>query len=131
MVAVSPEEAIRGRLITIGTTAQDRIYPLRLKQPISNNKFPAIVYQRISAPRQYTQDGDAKLPEPRIQLKLWCTEYEALEALAEEVRQALSGWRDDSVGVQHCFLMYEMDDWDEQSGLYWKMLDAQVGYKGF
>lgn len=127
---MSPEEACRQRIITFGTSATD-IVPLRLKQPILDNEFPIIVYQRISAPRQYTQDGDAKLPEPRIQFKIWSKTYTELETVAEELRQALSGWKDDSVGVQHCFVMYEMDDWEEQSGLFWKMLDAQVGYKGF
>jgi hypothetical protein len=128
---MSPEECVVQRLITVGTTAGTRIVPLRLKQPVSANAFPAIVFQRISSPRQYTQDGDAKLPEPRVQLKLWSKTYTELEALAEEVREALSGWKDDTLGIGHCFLMYEMDDFEEQSGLFWKVMDAQIGYKGF
>jgi hypothetical protein len=124
----SPETAIRNRLVSVGTAADERIYPLRMPQ--QDTTFPLIVYSRISSPRQYTQEGDSLLIEPRVQLNLWTRTYEDMELLSLQVKGALSGWRDDSVGVQHCFLMFELDEWEEVTGLYRKMIDSQVGYKG-
>jgi hypothetical protein len=123
-----PELAVKDRLVSIPTTAEDRIYPLRMPQ--KDTTFPLIVYSRISSPRVYTQEGDSLLIEPRIQLNLWTRTYEDMDVLSLQVKGALTGWRDDSVGVQHCFLMFELDEWEEVTGLYRKMIDAQVGYKG-
>lgn len=125
-----PENAVRDRLIAVGTNADDRIYPLRMPQINIQTKFPLVVYKRISGPRQYTQEGDSLLIEPRIQLNIWARTYDDMDATALQVKTALSGWRDDGVGVQHCFLVFELDEWEEVTGLYRKMVDAQVGYKG-
>lgn len=125
---MSPEEALKTRLVTAATAAGSRIYPLRMPQ--QDTTFPLIVYKRISGPRIYAQEGDTLLIEPRIQLNIWAAKFEVVYDLAIQVKSALSGWRDDSVGVQHCFLMFELDEWEEVTGLYRKMLDAQIGYKG-
>lgn len=127
---MTPEIAIRTRLLTVTTSANDRIYPIRMP-PTHDQVFPLIVYQRISAPRIYAQDGDALLPEPRIQLSCWDDDYDGVAQLRDEVVTALSGWRDESLGVQHCLIAFELDQWEEQSGLYKKMVDAQVGWKGY
>lgn len=125
-----PEKAVMNRLIAFPTNAADRIYPGRMPQQGIQDLFPLIVYKRISGPRQYTHEGDSLLIEPRIQLSIWAKTYTDVEDTTLQAKAALSGWRDDSVGVQHCFLVFELDEWEEVSGLYRMLFDAQVGYKG-
>jgi len=124
---MTPEEAVYARLIALATTAGDRLFPLRMPQPPPVR--PLIVYQRISAPRQYTQDGDTGLVEPRVQLTLWADKYTAMMVLYNEVRVGFSGHKDDAAGMQHTFLMFELEEWEEQSGMYRKMVDLQIGFK--
>lgn len=126
---MTPEELLRTRLIATGTSAGERIYPVRMP-PKDKQTFPLLVYQRISAPRQYTHGGDARLTEPRIQYSAWAETYDEMVALTLEVVGALSGWKDASAGVGHCFVMFELNQWEEQSGLYKNMVDAQIGLEG-
>jgi|SRR5688500_15817029 len=121
------EEKLRARLVTVGTDAGQRIYPLRMPQPAT---FPLIVYQRISGPRIYTHDGDSQLIEPRVQFNCWAKTDAGKEALAYQVKAAFSGWSDKPNGIGHVFMTYELDEWEEVTGLHRKMLDAQVGYVG-
>lgn len=122
------ENKMRARLVSVGTVAESRIYPLRMPQ--QNTTFPLIVYQRISGPRIYTHEGDSGLIEPRIQWNCWAETDEDKEILSAQVKAAFSGWSDKPDGIDHVFLMYELDEWEEVTGLYRKMLDTQVGYKG-
>jgi len=127
------EEYLRERLMVSlpdPPSYAGRIYPMRM--PINNQSltFPLLVYKRISAPRMYVQDGDAKLPEPRVQYSIWAKDNTSLVTAAEEVKDRLSGWKNSAVGIQYCFIMFELDQWEEQTGLFRKMLDAQVGWKG-
>jgi len=123
------EEALRVRLTTSNTSAQERIFPMRMPQDKSL-EFPLIVYQRISAPRMYAHDGDAKLPYIRTQWSGWGKSYDEVVALMEEVKIAFSGYTNEAEGIQSCFLAFEFEDWDEQSGLFRRMVDTLVGYKG-
>jgi Fe2+ transport system protein FeoA len=122
------EEKCRARLLAFGTTAGSRIYPLRMpqKDPI----FPLIVYQRISGPRIYVQEGDSQLIEPRIQWSCWASSYDAMVVLSDQVKAAFSGWKDEVNGIHHSFVVFELDEWEETTGLYRKMLDSQIGYRG-
>ena len=122
------EEFVRERLLTGSPVYDDRVYPMRMPA-INNPEFPLLTYKRISAPRQYTHDGYS-LSEPRIQISIWDKTYDGMIKASEEVKQRLNAWKDDSKGIQHCFLMFELDQWEEQTGLFKKMLDAQIGWKG-
>lgn len=123
------EEVLRMHLVTASTDAQERIFPLRMPQQ-TGLEFPLIVYQRISVPRQYTQDGDANLPKVRTQWSMWAKTYGSLTSLFEQVASALSGYTNEAEGIQSCFLGFELEEWEEQSGLFRRMLDTVVGYKG-
>ena len=122
------EETCRARLIAFGTDAGTRIYPLRMPQqsPI----FPLVVYQRISGPRIYVQEGDSQLIEPRIQWNCWARSYDGMVVLSGQVKAAFSGWKADVDGIQHSFITFELDEWEEATGLFRKMVDSQVGYRG-
>lgn len=126
---MTAETALYGKLIALNTDASDRVTPWKMLQ--ENEDFPLILYRRVSGPRQYTQQGDAQLIEPRIQMTLVGRSYTELEALYLQVVAGLDGWVDESAGVQHCFLMFELDQNEEQTGLYRRILDAQIGMKGY
>lgn len=122
------EDDMRARLVSISTTAGNRIYPLRMPQ--QNTIFPLIVYKRISGPRIYTQEGDSELINPRIQWDCWAQTYDEMVVLSGQVKAAFSGWKNEAAGIQHSFLVFELDEWEEVTGLFRKMVDTQVGYKG-
>jgi len=108
----------------------NRIYPLRMPAQNQELEFPLVVYKRISAPRIYTQEGDGSIVEPRVQYSIWSQTYRDLVKAGEDIKRRLSGYVDNAAGIQHCFIMFELDQWEEQTGLFRKMLDAQAGWKG-
>lgn len=127
------EEILRERLMTGSPSYAGRIYPLRMPSNNTSLVFPLMVYKRISAPRVYTQTEleAGTLVEPRVQYNIWAKKYEEMVVASQEIKARLSGWKDDSKGIMHCFIMFELDQWEEQTGLFKKMLDAQVGWKGY
>lgn len=134
LVVNTLEEHLRVRLMVSlpdPPIYENRIYPIRMPADNESLVFPLMVYKRISTPRIYVQDGDARLPEPRVQYSIWAKDNPSLVRAAEEVKDRLSGWKDEAAGIQYCFLMFELDQWEEQTGLFRKMLDAQVGWKGY
>ena len=136
LVVNTLEEYLRQRLMVSlpdPPSYGDRIYPLRMPSTNQTLVFPLLVYKRISAPRQFTQDtvpGTPTLVEPRVQYSIWAKTYQSLVVAQEEVIARLNGWKDSSVGIDHCLIMFELDQWEEQTGMVRKMLDAQVGWKG-
>jgi hypothetical protein len=108
----------------------NRIYPLRMPAQAQELEFPLLVYKRISAPRIYTQQGDGSIVEPRVQYSIWSKSFRDLTKAGDDIKLRLSGYVNQAAGIQHCFLAFELDQWEEQTGLFRKMLDAQVGWKG-
>lgn len=130
LVVNTLEEQLRARLATGNPSYGERIYPLRMPATNQTLVFPLLVYKRISAPRIYTQEGTS-LANPRVQFSIWAKKNSELVTASEEVKARLDGWRDESAGIQSCFIAYELDQWEEQTGLFRKILDAQIGWKGY
>jgi hypothetical protein len=89
-----------------------RIYPVRM--PDKTTK-PAIVYRRISSPREATSQGQTIVVPARFQLDMYGPDFDQVRTLANAVREALiafHGWMGESDGaqVQGCFLDNEADD---------------------
>ena len=72
----------------IGTGANARLYALLLPQKFTR---PALTYQVISGPRDYTQDGPDGVITFRIQLDLWADSYADLVTLRDAIAIAISG----------------------------------------
>lgn len=93
--------------------AGERLYPLLIPQDLTT---PALAYQVISAPGQYTHDqGDIGLIRARVQITGQASSYSTLHALLEAVRAAVTGYAG-TVGDTHfqaIFVENYRQDWAE------------------
>lgn len=93
---------------TINGLVGTKIYPNLVPQSIA---MPAITYQEISSPREYTASGATGTTEARFQINCWDDNYSGAKEVAEAVRKKLSGYKG-TVGIlkiQSCFLVDEDD----------------------
>lgn len=109
-------------------TAQltETVYPLRLPEDAT---LPAVVYQQVSGPREYSHDGEAGPHRARWQMTAWGESYEDAKATAASVVTAVSAWDDDSgtyVERVVAFIENEIDLYDEAAQLYYVPVDAVV-----
>lgn len=95
---MSPEEAVRQRIIDVSTSAGTRVYMLRMPQGVT---LPAIVVQLVDDIERPHLRGGNRQGEARVQVDCYVTErggYTALLALADAVDgddagSALNGWK--------------------------------------
>lgn len=73
---------------SVSALVSSRIYPVLIPQDVD---MPAIAYQRISGPRDYSHQG-AGLVSARFQITCQATSYSGAKSLAAAVRDALSGF---------------------------------------
>ena len=122
-------QAVAGVTALVGT----RVYPLRLPQ---GPTYPAIRYQKIDAPRTHLMTWDPGEVHARVQVDSYAKTYDGAQALAAQVRGALSRWGGAAGGVtvEHVFLDDERDIdepeplHDGESGIYRVMQDYIVHY---
>ena len=87
------EEAIFTRLCAdagVAALVEDRVYPVELPRP---PRYPAVVYHRISTPREHTHDGSAKFASPRFQFDCLGGTFLEARRVHEAVRLALDGFK--------------------------------------
>lgn len=103
----------------------DRVYPRR--QP-RDATFPLVLYTRVSTRRAMTQSGPDGLAEPRIQFDVWARDPDSADAVAEQIRLALHGFRGQmgDLEVGSVAIVGDIDDDDPATGLYRRILDAQI-----
>lgn len=115
-----------------GLSVGDRVYPSRLPQGIDLSEGPVITWQLIpSEGPLVTHAGDTGLTTVRVQFDCWGATFDASEALADELRDLISGvagtWGDVQVG--HCLLDSGLDDDDERTGAHRRIVDALIQYR--
>ena len=129
------ERAIVALLTAAATTAADRIDPLQLPR---DPTLPAITYQRISTPRPLQHDGDQGYASFRTQINCWANRiegstdgYKQVKALADEVRQALNGFRGSAGGVTVGMMQIsgDRDEWDPQREFERIIVEASGSYR--
>lgn len=111
-----------------------RIYPDEMPQGCAK---PAVVYQRIDTPREYTHDGPAHLAHPRFQFTAWAlpsataSGSTTAKAVADQIRAALDGYTGTmggagGVAVQAVFVADERSgfEMDGQTRLHSYQLDV-------
>lgn len=105
----------------------DRVYPRRMpRTPI----FPLVLYTRIATRRGVTHSGADGLAEPRIQFDVYAQDPDSADSVAEQLRMALHGFRG-SMGdleVGSVFVVNDQDADDAETGLFRRILDAQITY---
>jgi len=90
-----------------------RVYPLVLPQKPT---LPAVVYQRISGPRDHTHNGPVGIAQPRYQVTAWAETPTAARAVATQIRLALDCWRPDAYGVG--LILDDRDLYDPETKWY-------------
>ena len=98
-----------------------RIY--RVTLPVDPT-LPAVTFQRIDTPREYSHDGDSHLPHPRFQISCWATTQSVAEAVADQVRGALRGWH--LAYGEAAFVEDQADAYEPETGIYHIPLDATI-----
>lgn len=73
-----------------------RIYPLYLPQSVT---LPAVVYQQIGSPGDYTNDGPTGMRNVRLQLTCWAAAHVDAVNLAADISDRLSGHYDTAAGI--------------------------------
>jgi len=64
-----------------------KVHPGAIPQ---DTELPAIVYTRVSTPRELALDGTVEAVAARFRLDIWHTSYSNVKTLAEAVRTALN-----------------------------------------
>lgn len=102
-----------------------RVYAKKLPE---GPTYPAIVFHRISAPREHSQDGASGLSHPRYQLNIYAATHQAAQDLAERVRKTIDGWSGIKAGIDinAIFLEDESDGYDDDLKVHWFMQDYTI-----
>lgn len=102
----------------------DRIYARELPPEAV---LPAVTYQRISGPRDFSHDGPA-LANPRYQFSCFAVTYLTAEAVALQVQAALDGWN-----AAYGFPAFADDPYDlpaePETGVYGVAVDAEIWHR--
>lgn len=103
----------------------DRVYPRKMpRTPV----FPLVLYTRVGTARAASHSGPDGLAEPRIQFDVWAQDPDSADAVAEQLRLALNGFRGQmgDVEVGSSMVVNEHDDDDPDTGLFRRVLDTQI-----
>lgn len=100
----------------------NRVHPLKLPQEPT---LPALTFQEISKPREYSHSGDSSLANPSYQITAWATTKRGAAVLGKAVRNALSGYSGamGDTTVYSSFVQNEIDRYEAETGLYNKVQD--------
>ncbi len=109
-------EQLQQCLVTLVSAVAGRCYPMTLPEGV---ELPALTYQRISDPREYSHSGRSELEHPRYQVTCWAATYGVAVALASEVREAVETLGKVQVEVQP-------DQYDPTSDTYMIPVDAII-----
>jgi hypothetical protein len=125
------EEALIAYLLTqTGLTAliSDRIYPNKLPQ---TPKLPAIVYQKIDAPRISGFTADIGVMS-RIQTTSWASTYTGASAVQEQIRAATQNYMNQTMGgtggveVKNIDFDEGPDSYEDETERYEKIIDLLI-----
>ena len=117
--------AVYTRLVAECDSAE-KVYPTRLPEDVT---LPALVYQQLTGPRDYTHSGEGTPHRTRWQVTAWAATYEEAKELAAEVVAALSAWTEMSethVTDAVAFVANETDLYDPAAQLYYVPVDVTI-----
>ena len=113
-----------GLTLLIGNRLHDDVLP-------QSPTVPAVVWQRISTPREYSHSGSSHLAMPRFQFACWAkTRLEAIQ-LANTLRAALEA-HNGAMGAETVYAAYsenELAGYDAETGLRREIVDYRIDHK--
>ena len=95
----------------------DRVFPLAIPQ---DEQVPAIVYQKISAPRTLSVSGDSSANSTRMQLSCYAETFGQAKQIAQVLYNSVDVFRGQLGGrVKAAVLMADSrDDYEPDTGRY-------------
>ena len=115
------EQAIYAQLTGVAALG-DRVYPLVLPQ---NVEYPAATFQRLTATRHYSFGRGPRMVEPTIQVDVY-----GLAALGQQAFDAVTGTVLSALTeIADTFIDAERDDYEDDTELLRKSIDARVWYR--
>lgn len=106
----------------------NRLHELVLPQQPT---MPAVVWQRISGPREHTHSGPSQLAHPRFQFACWDKTLLGAIQTAEVLRAALNGYTG-AMGSEESYAVFLLDDhdpYDPETGLRRRIADYRIWHK--
>lgn len=116
----------------IAAVVGTRVYPIKIPQGVN---AASIVYTRISGAGDYHMAGPSGLAMPRYQLDSWAPTADAATALANLIKDRISGFRGVmgtgpiAVTVQGAFLLDEREDYDDTPKLHRMSRDYAIDFE--
>lgn len=114
--------ALRSLLLgdaAVAALVVDRVFPIRMPQ---GTKVASLVYTRVSGGTDYTMQGASGYARSRMQIDAWAPTADAATALANRVKDCLSGFTgavgNPSVFIQGAFCTDEREQYDDVVQLY-------------
>lgn len=101
----------------------DRIFRTDIPQ---NPVKPYVAYRKVGAPREEVLTGPTGEEEARVEVACFGDNAAEAESVSEQVRGAMSGWRNLSLGVQRSSLVGEVDFFSEQVEAHQISLDFNI-----
>ena len=120
------EQAVYARLSVI-TGLGGRVYPMVLPQ---NVVYPAATFQRITTTRYYSFGRGPRMVEPTIQVDVY-----GRAALGQQAFDAVTGTvlsargTDNEIADDGTFIDNDRDDYEDDTELLRKSIDARVWYR--
>lgn len=112
----------------IAALVGDRVTPFGKR--LQGDALPAITYQLVGGPPTHYSHNGASDYEASYQFDCWTDDGDEAIALATELQTALDGYRG-TWGVHRIgsvFLTTELDDYEAKTGLYRRLLQADIHY---
>jgi hypothetical protein len=108
----------------------NRVFPVAAPQTAGR---PFVTYKRVPGDVNYTQGGESDLKRATFQVAAVAETYDTVIALAQAIRDGLSGKRgalgDGSVKVSPIFLRDPEDAWNQETGLFVRTQELRILYK--
>lgn len=104
------------------------VYPMG-RRP-QGSELPAVTYQVVAGPGSHYSHGGVSDHEVSVQLDCWASDADDAIALADELREALDGFRGswDEIRVGSVFSSVVMDDYEPTTRIHRRMRQYEIHY---
>lgn len=118
-------------------SVSERVYPLRLPEGVA---LPALTYQLVSeipepthswAQDHPTYDG-RRYEEARVQFNAYGPDFDSAEALSDELKAAITGYRGawGDVQIESVLPQLALDDYDPDTQVWRRVTDFLIAWNG-
>lgn len=112
----------------LSSLVSSRIYPNTLPQ---NPTLPALTFRRVSTVPFSAMSNDTGVTRCRLQVDVWARKYSDLDAVGDQVRQALQRWRNTGAGTEvlSSFYLNAVDLYEPENEIHHRAMDFEIDYR--